>query len=52
MHDLLQDWQRWTRAERVMAILITTLLIGVPMALGFHIYLATPSQSGGLGSLF
>jgi hypothetical protein len=53
MHDFLQDWQRWTRAERVMSVLIaTTLLIGVPMALALHIYLTTPSQSSGLGSLF
>ena len=37
MRDLLQYWQRWTRIERVAAILIATvLLIGVPAALAIN----------------
>jgi hypothetical protein len=53
MRDFLQDWRRWTRAERVGAVLIATiLLLGVPMALAINVYLTTPGQFGGVGGTF
>ena len=53
MNDFLQDWQRWTRAERVMAVLITTaFLIGVPIALAIDFYLTKPGLSNGLRDMF
>jgi len=31
MHDLIRDWQRWTKAERVLAGAIVVLsVVGVP----------------------
>jgi hypothetical protein len=34
IHDFRRDWQRWTRAERVLAAVIAAiLLIGVPTAI-------------------
>jgi hypothetical protein len=53
MRDFLQDWRRWTRAERVTAILIAaTLFVGVPMALAINVYLTTPGQNSGTGGMF
>jgi hypothetical protein len=38
MQDLVRDWRRWTRAERVAASTIVTLIIfGVPTALALGI---------------
>lgn len=35
MRDIVKDWRRWSRVERVTAVLIVTILmIGVPLALG------------------
>lgn len=33
MQDLLRDWRRWTRGERVTAVLIALTLIGGPLTL-------------------
>jgi hypothetical protein len=33
MQDLLKDWRRWTRGERVTAVLIVLALIGGPLTL-------------------
>ena len=33
MQDLLRDWRRWTRGERVTAVLIALALIGGPLTL-------------------
>lgn len=42
MRDLLKDWRRWTRAERVTAVLIAALLlIGAPTAFVVNVYLTT-----------
>jgi hypothetical protein len=33
MQDILKDWRRWSRAERMMAILLASILtIGTPAA--------------------
>jgi hypothetical protein len=33
MQDLLRDWRRWNRAERVIAILLASILtVGIPAA--------------------
>jgi hypothetical protein len=33
MHDLIADWKRWSRSERVLAIVVTALIVGVPLGL-------------------
>ncbi len=35
MRDWVADWNKWSRAERVLAVVMTLLLIGLP--LGFVI---------------
>ena len=54
MRDLLQDWRRWTRIERVAAILIAgVLLIGVPAALAInHVAVANGQGSSSVGNGF
>ena len=43
MKDLARDWRRWSRAERILGLLIAvTLLIGIPLA-----FAATASPGGG-----
>jgi hypothetical protein len=45
VQDLLQDWRRWTRIERVAAILIVmALLVALPAALVFDFRLTTPAH--------
>jgi hypothetical protein len=33
MHDLIADWKSWSRAERVLAIVVTLLMIALPLGL-------------------
>jgi hypothetical protein len=33
MRDLVADWKKWSRAERVLAVLVTVLLAAVPIGL-------------------
>jgi hypothetical protein len=33
MCDLVADWKKWSRAERVLAVVVTVLLVAVPIGL-------------------
>ena len=33
MRDLVADWKKWSRAERVLAVVVTVLLVAVPIGL-------------------
>ena len=33
MHDWVEDWARWRTAERLLAVALGLLLIGLPLAL-------------------
>ena len=45
MQDLVQDWRRWSRIERIAAVLIVmTLLVGVPAALVFDFRLTAQAH--------
>ena len=33
MHDFIADWKRWSRTERVLAIVVTLLMVAVPLVL-------------------
>jgi len=33
MRDLVADWKRWSRAERVLAVLVTVLMVALPLGL-------------------
>jgi hypothetical protein len=33
MRDLVADWKKWSRAERVLAVVVTVLLATVPIGL-------------------
>ena len=33
MRDVIADWKRWSRAERVLAILVTLLMVALPLGL-------------------
>ncbi len=33
MQDLVADWKKWTRSERVFAVLITGTLLALPLGL-------------------
>lgn len=33
MRDLIADWKRWSRAERVLAIVVTGMLFALPLGL-------------------
>jgi hypothetical protein len=35
MQDILKDWRRWSFEERVIAILICSLVASVPLAVAF-----------------
>lgn len=54
MQDLLQDWRRWSRIERIAAVLIVMiLLVGVPAALAFDFKLtALAHESTGVRIAF
>ena len=31
MRDLVADWKRWSRSERVLAVLVTFLMVALPL---------------------
>ena len=31
MHDWIADWRKWSRSERVLALLVTVLVIALPL---------------------
>jgi hypothetical protein len=33
MRDLIADWKRWSRSERLLAIIVTVLIVAVPLGL-------------------
>lgn len=33
MRDFVSDWKRWSRAERVLAIVVTVLMAALPLGL-------------------
>jgi len=33
MRDMIADWKRWSRAERVFAVLVTLLMVALPLGL-------------------
>ena len=33
MRDWIEDWERWSTAERLLAVVLGLLLIGLPLAL-------------------
>jgi len=33
MRDWIADWNRWSPAERVLAVLVATMLVAVPLSL-------------------
>ena len=33
MRDLVADWKRWSRTERLLAVIVTVLMVAVPLGL-------------------
>jgi hypothetical protein len=33
MRDWIADWNKWSRAERVLALLVTLILLALPLSL-------------------
>jgi len=33
MRDFVADWKRWSCAERVLAVVVTVLMVALPLAL-------------------
>ena len=33
MRDFIADWKKWSRAERVLAIVVTSLMAALPIGL-------------------
>ena len=33
MRDLTADWKKWSRGERVLAVIVTLLMVGLPLGL-------------------
>ena len=31
MRDLMADWKKWSSAERLLAVVLTLMLIGMPL---------------------
>jgi len=54
MRDFVRDWQRWTRIERLMAVLVAVMvLIAVPTALAINLHsTALGHDSRGVGIAF
>lgn len=36
MHDIVLDWKKWTRSERLLAVLMTGTLLALPIGLFLH----------------
>jgi hypothetical protein len=33
MRDLIADWKKWSRTERVLAVIVTLLMVALPLGL-------------------
>ena len=33
MRDLVADWNKWSRSERVLAVLVTLMLVALPLGM-------------------
>ena len=33
MRDFVADWKKWSRTERVIAVLVTVMLVALPLGL-------------------
>ena len=33
MRDMVADWKKWSRRERVLAVLVTGLMVALPLGL-------------------
>ena len=33
MRDLVADWKRWSRTERVLAVIVTVVIVALPLGL-------------------
>jgi hypothetical protein len=33
MRDMAADWNKWSRSERVLAIVVTLLMVGLPLSI-------------------
>ena len=33
MRDLIADWKRWSRTERLLAVIVTVLMVALPLGL-------------------
>ena len=33
MRDLIADWKRWSRSERLLAVIVTVLMVALPLGL-------------------
>ena len=33
MRDLVADWKRWSRSERLLAVIVTVLMVALPLGL-------------------
>jgi hypothetical protein len=33
MRDLVADWKRWSRAERVLAVIVTVVMVALPLGM-------------------
>lgn len=33
MRDFVADWRKWSRAERVLAVVVTMLMVALPLGL-------------------
>jgi hypothetical protein len=33
MRDFMADWKKWSRAERVLAVVVTVMMVALPLGL-------------------
>ncbi|HEX6440636.1 MAG TPA: hypothetical protein VF007_00510 [Stellaceae bacterium] len=38
MRDVISDWKRWSRGERVLAIVVTAVLAALPLSLLLNLH--------------